>query len=308
VDGRLPSAPELLDDSSGFNAPAYMSPEQILGEPPDPRSDLFSLGVVLYEILSGEHPFVAPDDQTRTQRIRHAVPVALGRQPGKVPVSLERIVHRCLEKLPSDRFYSAEELCVQLRSALDGLGVASPREAIGKLLPGSVPAQATIFDLESSSNSYEPLGDRSLAPALAGLFVACTLIVVGGAVIYFQASRTTERGSRSGARLEFAPPEAAYLRVVAEPWANVIVDGQLVATTPVGQPIPLSPGVHYIKFEHPQAPTEQRTLRLSAGESVLLDVKMKVPRPTQMELESVLSDTAADAGDAGDASNAKPSP
>jgi hypothetical protein len=65
---------------------------------------------------------------------------------------------------------------------------------------------------------------------------------------------------------------------VAHPWANVIVDGEQVDTTPFARAIPLSPGVHYVRLEHPKAPVERRTVTLEAGETVLLDVKMDLPR------------------------------
>jgi len=67
--------------------------------------------------------------------------------------------------------------------------------------------------------------------------------------------------------------------VVVEPWANVIVDGEAFDTTPFARPIPLTPGTHYVRLEHPQAPTERRTIELVAGETILVDVTMKVRRP-----------------------------
>src|SRR5690606_2342519 len=99
---RLETAPELLDGGATYTGPAYMSPEQILGEPPDPRSDLFSLGVVLYEMLAGERPFKAPDERNEALRIRSEPPPPLGRRVSGLLPALERVVLRCLEKMPSD--------------------------------------------------------------------------------------------------------------------------------------------------------------------------------------------------------------
>ena len=80
-------------------------------------------------------------------------------------------------------------------------------------------------------------------------------------------------------RLELAPANPGYLRVVAQPWAHVIVDGQKLETTPFARPIPLAPGTHYVRLEHPQAPTERRTLSVSGGETIVLDVVMQVRGP-----------------------------
>jgi serine/threonine-protein kinase len=68
------------------------------------------------------------------------------------------------------------------------------------------------------------------------------------------------------------------LRVVARPWAEVYIDGEMVDVTPIGRPILLSPGRHYVTFRHPYAPDEQRSIKIAAGQSVLLDVSMRVER------------------------------
>jgi hypothetical protein len=67
--------------------------------------------------------------------------------------------------------------------------------------------------------------------------------------------------------------------VVARPWAHVIIDGQQVDTTPFARSIPLSAGTHYVRLEHPQAVTERRTVRLAPGETMLLDVSLKLAAP-----------------------------
>ena len=282
VDERLPTAPELLDGGH-FGGPFYMSPEQILGERADPRSDLFSLGVVLYELVAGKRPFDAPDDRSATQRIRHDPAPPLGRQAPQVPGSLERAVHHCLEKLPSDRYGSATELSAALEQVARELGASSPAAGIEREL--------VRLGLIKEERASPPggLGQRPQARGpcvttlVAGLVGCSLLIAAGGAVIVVGGERRQQRAgaTASGTALELTPKDPGFLRVVAEPWAHVSVDGEQVDTTPFARSIPLPPGVHYVRLEHPNAPVERRTVRLVSGQTVLLDVSMKVAPPRE---------------------------
>jgi serine/threonine-protein kinase len=276
-DERLPTAPELLDGPTGKRSLAYASPEQVLGEQPDPRSDLFSLGVVLFELLAGKPPFGGADDPGTALRIRNEQPAPLTRFVPELLPAVERIVQRCLQKLPTHRYPSARELAGALGAALEELG-SDPESGVRSALSaaGLAPADPAPETL--------PPGPRAPAVRVLSvarvLFAAGLLLVGGTAAIQLVLQRTQGEAARAGrGKLELVPQSPAYLRVVAEPWADVVIDGQKVETTPFARPIPLSAGIHYVRLEHPQAPPERRTVDLVPGETILLDVTMRVRRP-----------------------------
>jgi two-component system, LytTR family, response regulator len=95
---------------------SYMSPEQALGRDIDHRTDLFSLGVVLYQMASGKLPFTGASAQETLARILQSPPDALGRLNYELPEEFERIVKKCLEKDRERRYQSAKELLVDLRN------------------------------------------------------------------------------------------------------------------------------------------------------------------------------------------------
>ncbi len=88
----------------------YMSPEQLRGEGLDRRSDIFSLGIVLYEMATGLHPFAGQSSVDVISSIMKDVPPHLSRRRSDLPHHLERIVERCLEKDPEHRYQSAKDL------------------------------------------------------------------------------------------------------------------------------------------------------------------------------------------------------
>lgn len=275
VEERMPTAPELLDGGTGYLGPVYMSPEQILGEPADPRSDLFSVGVILYELVSGARPFEGPNDRSTSLRIRQSPPPPLAQGGVKVSGSVERLIARCLEKLPSDRVGSAAELSTELRQALSELWDGAPEAAIVGALAnaGLTEAKAAV-----AKPAVRPIRSASLRSIALGLGLICLGIVASGWVLR-RAFGPAEASRRAAAPLSTPGAEAAELRVVAHPWAHVFVDGQQRETTPFARPLKLSPGTHYIRLEHPHAPPERRTVSMAVGEGVLLEVDMKVVAP-----------------------------
>lgn len=105
------SAPGTL-----VGTPGYMAPEVLLEEPADGRADIFSLGVVFYEALTGRQPFRAASFLATSDRILHEVPAPLRQFNPRLPAELERIVAKMLAKDPAERYATAADLLVDLRA------------------------------------------------------------------------------------------------------------------------------------------------------------------------------------------------
>ena len=92
----------------------YMSPEQALGRDVDGRSDVFSLGVVLFEMATGRRPFSSKNPLETIDRIAHAEPEPIARLNSQIPSELQSIIEKCLEKDPKRRYQSASQLMQEL--------------------------------------------------------------------------------------------------------------------------------------------------------------------------------------------------
>jgi serine/threonine protein kinase len=111
---RLKYEPNLTMDGQIFGTPSYMSPEQVQGGAIDEHSDLFSVGVILYEMLAGYKPFQGDSVITITYNIVHTEPPS----PPSIPAPLEWVIRRALRKNPAERFHSALEMKQALENAL----------------------------------------------------------------------------------------------------------------------------------------------------------------------------------------------
>jgi serine/threonine protein kinase len=145
---------------------AYMSPEQASGKPLDPRSDIFSFGVVLYELVAGHRPFTGATDLELLHTVIHGVPQPLAEH---IPIALRMVVDKALEKDPSERYQTMRDLVVDLRrvirqpetagSAVSGRAVPPPSREWKRLAPfalaGAALAAILAYWLVSSGRSTE---------------------------------------------------------------------------------------------------------------------------------------------------------
>ena len=132
--GAADAEPASMPTSPGqlLGTPGYVAPEQVLGRPADARSDLYSAGAVLYEMLTGHAPFRQADAMGRAlASVLEPVPVAHEANP-LVPAQLSAIVRRAMARKPEDRYQSAAELRADLESVLRGLEEA-PTAPLGPL-------------------------------------------------------------------------------------------------------------------------------------------------------------------------------
>jgi predicted Ser/Thr protein kinase len=124
----------MTQTGMALGSPKYMSPEQVLGQPVDPRSDIFSLGVVLYELLVQRTPFESRNDSTvltLMQRIARDPHQPVSEINPSIPAGFDVVLNRALAKTPEGRYQSAGEMARDLRNYrnLGGRGDADPYEA-----------------------------------------------------------------------------------------------------------------------------------------------------------------------------------
>ena len=160
---------DLSKAGTMVGTPAFMSPEQITGSKIDRRSDVFSAGIVLYQLLTGELPFKGEGAWTVAKQIMQDEPARPSTIAGRLPPAYDLVVNRALAKKPDHRFSSAKEFAAALRGALAGsqgpdrTGSDAEIEFWRSIQGGSDPAEFEAYLLRFPDGVYADLARIKLA-------------------------------------------------------------------------------------------------------------------------------------------------
>lgn len=261
---------DLTRPGTAIGTPAYMSPEQIMGERVDFRSDLFSFGIVLYQMLTGQKPFTEDDTHSVMQRIVNENFVRPRRLYPDIPWRLSRIINRCLQKDPAKRYNSTEEL----RRALENYVARKVRINYAGRLVIFMRNRGLISDNEAKTYVREDDLKSTVSQAIDTGTVSVGRVLIRPALVFnalMLAAFATWVGWVDFRQLGV---ERGQVFINALPWAEVYVDGVRHDTTPFAEPVLLPPGRHTVEFRNTYYRTEIEAVDVRAGEVHRLNVTL----------------------------------
>ncbi|MGH9462841.1 MAG: protein kinase domain-containing protein [Vicinamibacteria bacterium] len=301
--------PALTSTGLVLGTPHYMSPEQAKGTAVDGRSDLYSLGIILYEMLVGKVPFEAPSiPAILVKHLNEAPKPPTALRPGLDP-SLEAIVLRCLEKEPAGRYQTAKELN---RALLDAESAVAARR------PATVPSTAaaegpTVPDASTNRATQptvrlaEPPARQAVEPArssggktvaIAAGVVVLLLLVVGGAGLWGISRLITVEPSNptEGDDVPQGSPAAASLDPLTAPTSRTLTEDEQPQETVPDTAAPTAVEVQPEPATTPSRSPAQSTPRedSAAPPEVLESVPPPLPTDPSVEIHCQgLSDACA---------------
>jgi serine/threonine protein kinase len=211
VDSQAPTQKKITDPGTVMGTVGYMAPEQVRGQVADHRADIFSFGLILYEMLRGQRAFSAESAVEVMNAILKEEPPELGETNAKISPALEKIVRRCLEKKPERRFQSASDLGF----ALEALSTLS----------GSWP-ESQLDTAKAPSTMTESVGwKRLLKDARLSWAVAAVLSLLTFGLNWSHLTRQTITDARVF-KTSILPPEKSSFEHIA-----VSPDGRYLAFT-----------------------------------------------------------------------------
>ena len=166
----------LTQSGTAVGTPSYMSPEQVMGKKVDKRSDIFSIGCILYEILTGRRPFEAESITTVIYKIINEEPPAVSELKKGLPAGFGKIIGKSLAKDPNNRYQNCNQLAEDLRN-LDKLS--------DKTIAVTVTKEAPIPEVEEKEEEKEEEKKKSRLGLILGITIPSVLIIAAGGAYFY---------------------------------------------------------------------------------------------------------------------------
>jgi serine/threonine-protein kinase len=185
----------LTETGSVMGTATYLSPEQAKGSQPDPRSDLYSLGVVMYEMVAGRAPFIGDSAVAIAYQQVHATPEPLRGNIDDVPLGYEAVVAKCMAKMPDRRYDNAHLLRDDIRRVLDGEDVHALLHVRPKVAAQNIAKTMAIPVIVNEPSSLPPYDDDysgydDVAPGRTALYifgaVFSTIVLLFAGILLFR--------------------------------------------------------------------------------------------------------------------------
>jgi serine/threonine-protein kinase len=216
---------KLTKTGTGAGSLHYMSPEQIEGKPIDTRTDIYSLGITLYQMITGKVPFSDESEFVVMRAHLDQIPTSPSQLRSDTPSELDRIVLKMLEKRPEDRYDSMETLARELKR-LSGPVTGDDRvvdaEPIHDLTVPITPTPQR-YDLTDPERPFEAK-TRSKVPAIAGALVLVIAAVIVSYLAFFRGPETPSDAEAVADRAEL--PQSTRLLLS---WQNSLINSQYLS-------------------------------------------------------------------------------
>ena len=272
-----------------LGSPKYMSPEQVVGQDVDRRSDIFSLGVLLYEMLTSKPPFRGENISAIMYRILNEMPMAPATLKPELPEAFDYIVAKALAKHPDDRYQSADEMAEDLRnyralqtplnfhSGSDG----SVRTLERRRTPRPLDEQ-TLLMTSAPLSTGSPWWKRPFVMWAGAIFLMLGIFLLSWEkpAIKQQPQVTNVKPAVILKKPELPLPPIPLqaqgtLALAVTPWGEVFVDGKRVGVSPPLNELTLPVGKHMIEIRNPGFSAYSQTLVIESESTHKIKHKFK---------------------------------
>ncbi len=278
---------QVTQQESIVGTPGYMSPEQIRGEILDNRTDIFSFGIIAYELLTGINPFIGKDVASTINNILFIEFEKISGPLKNHPEELKKIILKCLEKKKENRFNSVEEI-------LNIFGIEQPLpQSIEKnkkifnktVLKISILSFAVIllvvlvFNYNTQEKNNEVTNNVSINTTDSTKLLTNTNSpevktdkIKPEQIENPISDLNTTTQQKLSETTENLDTREGKLMITCYPWAEVYIDNQKFETTPLDSPISLKTALHQIRLIHPNFPPIEKNIEITADKQYTMDV------------------------------------